>query len=470
MCVQVSVVFTSKSKRVVVDILEAAMSLVAPYEWQGLYIPLLPERMRHGVMDSPFPFVVGWVHQNGITDVMDGVDVREDTLPRIIFNLDNNTIVGAKRKHLFGFTYHECDPDMMPNLPNRHLKKMMFLLRHVKDSRDATWGTMAILEDSDEEKIEFFHKGGRQRIQEIRWAVTSILISLFKNLRQCISVPDASASAASSASSSSPFKQAAGERVLNRDEFVALFPEERQAHIKMILESQNFACFLEDNIISGGGNPFDHWCFTKVESLTHRYVKNKSKAQQGLLWKAKVGTDTQSWKLRFFQIKTNSQVLEYFDVPKEYAAKFNDKKPRATKGGKHNIKKMASGNLLTTKFTPTKESLKGTFDIEEGDSKVIVPRVKESFIPGLLKMLGLKKFKTRFQFQIQNQKGKKDGNTTNKKVLTCCAMTSDDRRRWITCLKSRIVNTDFLDRLRAVYKTRTSHFVDSATAKVRFRS
>ena len=43
----------------------------------GPVVLALPEDMRIGIMHSPFPFIVGWMHQNGNIDVMDGVDVHK---------------------------------------------------------------------------------------------------------------------------------------------------------------------------------------------------------------------------------------------------------------------------------------------------------------------------------------------------------------------------------------------------------
>ena len=421
---------------------------MAPYEWQGLYIPLLPERMREGLMGAPFPFIVGWMPSDDVPDIMYGVDLGENAAPRLIFNLDDGSIIGAKKKMMSGFTYYECDPATMPPLSPRHLKRLITLLRRVRDVRDATWGTLAILEGSDEEKIEFFHKSGRQRIKEIRWAVTSVLISLFKNLRQCITESDSSASNGRGTG-----------RVLNHDEFIATFPSERHPHIKQILKTQSFECFLEDHIISGGGNPFDHWCFIKVESLTHRFIRNKRRPQQGLLFKAKVGTETDSWKLRFFKMDRNSQVIEYYEVPKESAAKILSNMPADTSVGENLVDASVLAKFKT--YKPPVNTLKGKFTIQEGDSKVIVPKLDTNFASGFLQMFGLKKFKTPFQFQIRNP-----SNGSSKSLLTCCAMTSDGRRQWITCLKSRIVDDRFLDNLSAVYKERTSHFKDSSTIQV----
>lgn len=447
-----SIIFTSKSQRLIVDILESALSLMAPYEWQGLYIPLLPERMREGLMGAPFPFIVGWVPSESVPDIMHGVDLGDNAAPRLIFNLDNGNVTGALKTFYYNYWIQVVDPAMMPLLPSRHFLRLACLLRRVGDIRDITSITQAILEDSDDEKIEFVHKSGRQRITEIRWAVTCILISLFKNLRQCITEPE------DSVESGRPMG-----RVLNHDEFIATFASRYHPLIKQILRTQSFECFFQDHIISGGGNPFDHWCFIKVESLTHRYVKNKMIQQQGLLFKAKVGTETDSWKLRFFRMKKKSQIIEYHDLPKQCAARILNIMPPDKGGGQHIVNE-AELAKFNKNYEPKPTTKKGEFKIVDGGhSEVIVPKLDTNFASGLLQMFGLKKFKTPFQFQIRNP-----SKSSSKSLLTCCALTSDERRKWLICLKSRIVDDRFLDKLRDVYKKRTSHFEDSSTIKVVF--
>ena len=434
---QVSVIFTSKSKRLIVDMLESALSLVAPYEWQGLYIPLLPEHMRIGVMHSPFPFIVGWVDQNGNTNVMDGVDVHKYSLPRLIFNLDDGTIIGARKTLRFGHEYYELDSDIAPPLPSQKRVEHLFFLADLYKPRDQCWTTQHWIEPA---KFYDNSSNSRQRILEIRWAVTSILIELFKNLRQCTSIQQSPASSVAS-------KDNVRSCVLNREMFLATCDHEPL--IKHILETQNFRCFFEDHIVNGGS--FNQWCFPKVENRMLRMMRNKNNRFrfQGLLFKAKVGTETDCWKLRYFKM-INSPVIEYYDVPKDVAS--------AIKQGEYD--KTFGGQRYKQYCSHSHGQLKGKFVIEDG-CKVIIPKVKNQFLPNLF---GLKKFKTLFQFQIRNP----DKGGKRRSLLTCCAITWEDRRRWIDHLQaSCIINNEFLEQVRVSYKTRTTHSDRSLVSKVR---
>ena len=53
-----SVVFASASLALLAPVIEGLLSLIFPFTWQGVYIPVLPNRMWDIIL-SPVPFIVG---------------------------------------------------------------------------------------------------------------------------------------------------------------------------------------------------------------------------------------------------------------------------------------------------------------------------------------------------------------------------------------------------------------------------
>jgi len=98
----------------------------------------------------------------------------------------------------------------------------------------------------------FLRKNEASRFKEVQWTFTSVLVSLFKNLRQYITVNN---------EKKSKFNQAA---------FLASFKQDHQVLMRKIVESQAFECF-KASLMTHAGGPFDWWCYTKVKMLRDRY-------------------------------------------------------------------------------------------------------------------------------------------------------------------------------------------------------
>jgi hypothetical protein len=79
-------------------------------------------------------------------------------------------------------------------------------------------------------------------------------VSLFKNLRQHITV------------------DASGHSSFNSESFLASFRDDHQVLMRAIVESQAFECF-KAMLMAHAGGPFDWWCYTKVKMLRDRCVR-----------------------------------------------------------------------------------------------------------------------------------------------------------------------------------------------------
>jgi hypothetical protein len=90
---------------------EALVSLLFPFHWQGMYLPVLPYNMID-ILGAPVPFLVG-LHSRYLVDVPAG------SRPRgvVFVDLDRDVI------HL-GYEYDEVTPRSSPALPERQALKL----------------------------------------------------------------------------------------------------------------------------------------------------------------------------------------------------------------------------------------------------------------------------------------------------------------------------------------------------------
>ena len=87
-----------------------------------------------------------------------------------------------------------------------------------------TLRTVALENSSDAEAYVFLRKTEASRFKEIQWTFTSVLVSLFKNLRQHIIVTPE------------------GKSKFNQESFLASFRQDHQTLMTKIVESQVRAC------------------------------------------------------------------------------------------------------------------------------------------------------------------------------------------------------------------------------------
>lgn len=104
------VVFTSKHYALLCPVAEALTSLMFPFQWQGLYLPVLPETMLE-VLDAPVPYLCG-VHARCLLG--DDATIPRHQWPRgvVVCDLDDNVV------HL-GYSDDDKTPRSVPHVPEQ---------------------------------------------------------------------------------------------------------------------------------------------------------------------------------------------------------------------------------------------------------------------------------------------------------------------------------------------------------------
>jgi DENN (AEX-3) domain len=105
------VVVLSKHYALLSPVCEALLSLLFPFHWQGMYLPILPYAMLE-ILDAPVPYIVG-LHSRYL------VDVPVERRPRgvVMVDLDRDEV------HL-GFSDDSALPRCIPAFPERHATKL----------------------------------------------------------------------------------------------------------------------------------------------------------------------------------------------------------------------------------------------------------------------------------------------------------------------------------------------------------
>lgn len=219
---ETSVVLTCKHPQMITDIFEAAQALVAPYEWQCFYIPIVREDMMEPILGAPFPKLLGWVTTERIQNPVEVfVDAGYEGL---LIDLDSGTLSSYPEAPIPGqipnslFIVQKVPASVMVTLPDRFWERVFQNVMGI--TLEGSVRTVALDNSSDAEVVEFLHKTEVSRFKEIQWTFTSVLVSLFKNLRQHISV------------------NTIGKAEFNKESFLASFKQDHQDIMTRIVESQ----------------------------------------------------------------------------------------------------------------------------------------------------------------------------------------------------------------------------------------
>ena len=104
-------VLVSKHYAILGPVSEALLSLLFPFHWQGMYLPILPYSMLE-ILDAPVPYLVG-LHARFLSEVP--FELRPAGI--VVVDLDRDVV------HL-GFTESpSAQPRRIPSLPERHALK-----------------------------------------------------------------------------------------------------------------------------------------------------------------------------------------------------------------------------------------------------------------------------------------------------------------------------------------------------------
>eukprot|EP00750_Incisomonas_marina_P006467 INCI14569.1.p1 GENE.INCI14569.1~~INCI14569.1.p1 ORF type:complete len:2081 (-),score=332.28 INCI14569.1:376-6132(-) len=506
---ETSIVLLASDPQPLTDVFEAAQALVAPYEWQCFYIPIVREDMMDAMLGAPFPKMLGWVKTKQIENpVLEFSDVGYSG---ILIDLDTGALHSYPDEPQprpvpnSTFTVQRVPETVMPCLPDR------FGLRVFQDLMGITLGgtlrTVALENSSDAEAVAFLQRTEASRFKEVQWTFTSVLVSLFKNLRQHIAA------------------NAEGKTKFNQSAFLASFREDHQGLMTKIVESQAFECF-KASLMTHAGGPFDWWCYTKVKMLRDRYVGKKSKKLNGFLWKAPRGTAPSStkksaFKLRYFELgfgvggkdakhaaganrRASSQdhdaveYLHYYELTPslkhvyelgmkyvfasaeesassgsggggkggKYSSDFQSRKwayetamQKYLQHGIHAFEAQGAPGVLhgagrAGPSVDAKKFHKGSFILERGNGRVSIPQSLANNVANT---------PTQFPFVITNTGGANEaGRKKTDSVVVLCAPSNDNRRKWMEYLKSHMVDDAFMTKLEESYTKAKDFIVDES--------
>ena len=104
------VALLSSQYALLTPVAEALVSLMFPFRWQGLYIPIIPYAMLD-ILDSPVPFLLG-LHRRYLEEVL------PSRRPRgvVYVDLDTDSV------HL-GYDEETNSPRLTPSLPEKDVRK-----------------------------------------------------------------------------------------------------------------------------------------------------------------------------------------------------------------------------------------------------------------------------------------------------------------------------------------------------------
>lgn len=109
---EIRIVLVSKHYALLGPVSEALLSLLFPFHWQGMYLPVLPYNMLE-ILEAPVPFLVG-LHSRYLNDV--AVENRPKGV--VTVDLDKDEV------HLGFDDRSDASPRHLPSLPDRHTMKL----------------------------------------------------------------------------------------------------------------------------------------------------------------------------------------------------------------------------------------------------------------------------------------------------------------------------------------------------------
>ena len=177
---------------------------------------------------------------------------------------------------------------------------------------------------------------------------------------------------------------------------------------------------MEFNTCTDAGDLFDRRCLQRMRTKAYRYALFSKRAHRGIMYKAKRGTLSDRWTVRYFWLR--GRTLSYYREPLQIQNLLN-----ARASAQSVLSSLVPGHpqraSMLTKLRDIEADLNGrlksvfqrSFELVPGRTRLVVPR------PGATRAT----FRTPFVFQLQNPGGD---------CMTLCTETSDERRMWITCV------------------------------------
>ena len=186
------ILFYSKTPHNLTIVAESFVSLLFPFKWHHIYIPLLVEKMVEFVC-APMPFIVG-----ALTSYLPDDSLLDEV---VVVSLDQNTI--------------ECsNPSLLTPLPDRRYNSLLRTLSKVTGSSESPLEEKGFISSN--------------MVQEIREAFLKNICHVLKDYKKHIAAP--------------------GELVVEKFDKDAFLNKhsDNGATLQLFMESQMFMCFVDD--------------------------------------------------------------------------------------------------------------------------------------------------------------------------------------------------------------------------------
>ena len=218
------VLFISKHPALLAQIAEIVTSLMFPFKWHHIYIPILPAKCIEFIY-APVPFIMG-TQKEFIT----GIDIPIEVFQ---IDIDDNQIVCNRQQSI-------------PNLPERQKSKLRTSLMECVKTRvgskrsvekvhyfDLAYAMSPVPDDIDPITGEVFVFPTK----EVRSSFFRFFVSLFLKYRQFLKVDNVDKDNIQSL-----------DHYFNKQQFIQYHSEQSHAFLKIFLETQSFERFLLDRI------------------------------------------------------------------------------------------------------------------------------------------------------------------------------------------------------------------------------
>jgi len=170
--------------------------------------------------------------------------------------------------------------------------------------------------------------------------------------------------------------------LFDKKEFLNETSPDSKELIKLLLKSQMFSCFIQDNLAREDESEFDKKVYQKLDKWAQKMTALAAKPLAGEMYK--MGHKTKNWKKRYFKIEAKE--LKYYQHKKGSADEKDLK-------------------------------LKGSIELISNNTAVEIPQDNIKA-----------KYPTQYPFTIK----------TPSQILYCCADNSKQRRQWIKGIRARI--------------------------------
>ncbi|KAL9650377.1 hypothetical protein ABK040_016444 [Willaertia magna] len=248
------ILFFSEKASVLTQIAEIITSLIFPFKWNHVYIPMLPKKCVEFIF-APVPFIMGTRR-----DFLDEIDIPPEVFT---IDLDTNKISCKKQQ-------------VVPNLPEKQkLKLKQTLMKIVKTKVNSERSTEKLLyydlafsmSPIPDEIDELTGHVYEFPTKEVRFAFFRFFVSLLMKYKHYLHI-DASNQVLTHEEILNNF-----DSFFDKEEFIKAQPEQAQSFLEAFVHTQAFERFLMDRIEKNNENEI----LFLDESITEKHNRSKLK-------------------------------------------------------------------------------------------------------------------------------------------------------------------------------------------------